>query len=296
MSPRRFARLVAMAIIIGIGIFNLYQAAIGWTMADGSAYWNAALRVREGAALYPPVTNYEASDVFRYSPWFAWAAVPFTYLPMGVAGAIWSAILLVASGMALLPLIRERAWLLVWLFGPILVGISANGNVHALLIALLVHGVERRSGPVWIAIAASLKIFPVLLALTYAGRREWGRFALAILLATVLWLPALAYDLSNYPRDPGRVGALFEFPVIYYAVVALAVGATLALAQTRYAWLSASTAVVLALPRLFVYDVTTLMVGADYALRKLPSRAPRADIPPSGTRGRRWPLAAGQRT
>ncbi|MEP6468799.1 MAG: glycosyltransferase 87 family protein [Chloroflexota bacterium] len=257
----RIARTVAMAVIIGIGIFNLYQALIGWTLADASAYWNAGLRLRAGGDLYPLVPILEASDVYRYAPWFAWVAVPFTYLPIEVAGAIWSVILLAASAIAVQPLVKARAWLLLALFGPILVGISANGNVHALLMAGLMHGVERRSGPVWIALAASLKVFPLLLALVYAGRRQWIRFALAVLLTGLLWAPALLYDLSNYPSQAGRAVALSAIPVLYFVVAGMAIGAALALAKTRFAWLAAATTVTLALPRLFVYDVTYLMLG-----------------------------------
>jgi hypothetical protein len=260
--PRiRIARTVATAVIIGIGIFNLYQAVLGWTLSDATAYWEAGLRLRADQDLYPLVAAPEAPDVFRYSPWFAWLAVPFTYLPVQVAGAIWSVILLAASGLALLPLVRARAWLLVALFGPILVGISAIGNVHALMIAALMHGVERRSGPLWIAAAASLKVFPLLLALVYAGRRQWIRFAMTVLLTALLWAPALLYDLSNYPSQPGRAVALFAAPILYVAVAGTAIGATLALAATRFAWLAAATTVSLSLPRLFVYDVTYLMLG-----------------------------------
>jgi hypothetical protein len=261
-SPNiRIARTVAMAVIIGIGIFNLYQAVIGWTMADASAYWNAALRLREGADLYPPVPILEASDVYRYAPWFAWLAVPFTFLPIQIAGAVWSVILLAASAVAMQPLVKARAWLPLALFGPILIGISANGNVHALLIATLMHGVERRSGPLWIAMAASLKVFPLLLALVYAGRRQWIRFALAVLITGALWAPALLFDLSNYPNQAGRAVALSAIPVLYFVVAGTAMGATLALASSRFAWLAAATTVTLALPRLFVYDVTYLMLG-----------------------------------
>ena len=255
-----------MAVIIGIGIFNLYQAVSGWHLLDASAYWNAAMRLRIGAPLYPPVPFPEASDVFRYSPWFAWAAVPFTFLPVQVAGALWSLVLLGASAWALEPLVRARAWLLVALFAPILVGISAVGNVQPLLVAALVHGVERRSGPLWIAVAASLKVFPLLLALVYAGRGQWLRFAAAIVLTGLLWAPALLYDLSSYPSQPGRAVALYSVPMLYFGVVGVAIGATLALARTRFAWLTAATTVTLALPRLFVYDVTLLMVGVRPAL------------------------------
>ena len=187
----RLARLVAMAVVIGIGIFNLYQAVIGWSLSDASAYWQAGMRLREGQDLYPALASVDASDVYRYAPWFAWLAIPWTYLPVQVAGALWSLVLLGASALALYPLARARGWLLVALFGPILVGISAVGNAHPLIIAALVWGVERRGGPLAIAAAASLKIFPLLFALVFAGRRQWGRFAAAIGLTALLWAPAL---------------------------------------------------------------------------------------------------------
>jgi len=258
----RLARTVALAVIIAIGIFNVYQAAIGWTLSDAGAYWEAAMRLRSGGDLYPALVSVDASEVYRYAPWFAWLVVPWTFLPQWLAGALWSVVLLAASAAALVPLVRANAWVLVALFAPILVGISAVGNVHPLLIAALMWSVERRSGPLWIAAAASLKIFPVLLALVYAGRREWWRFALSVLLTALLWAPALLYDLSGYAVEAGQAASLYAIPILYFAVVGLAAAATLALAATRYGWLAGATTVVLSLPRLFVYDVTYVMLGA----------------------------------
>ena len=270
LSWHRLARIVALAVIIGIGFFNLYQAALHWTLSDAEAYWNAGLRLREGAPLYPAVSNADASEVYRYAPWFAWLAVPFTFLPGQVAGAIWSAVLLAASGVALIPLIQARAWLLVAFFLPILVGISAVGNAHALMIAWLVHGVGRRSGPAWIALAASLKIFPILLAAVYAGRREWWRLGLTLALTALLWAPALAYGLEHYPVEAGQAASLIAIPALWVAVVGAVVVVALWLARGRYGWLAAACGVVLAVPRLFVYDVTYLMVGAAPAERVAP--------------------------
>ena len=269
MKPWRLARTVALAVIIAIGIFNVYQAVIGWSLPDAAAYWEAGLRIRGGQPLYPTLESVEASNVYRYAPWFAWLAVPWTYLPVQAAGAIWSAVLLAASTLALLPLVRARAWVLVALFGPILVGISAIGNVQPLIIAGLVFGADRRSGPLWVALAASLKIFPLLFALVYAGRRQWWRFAAAVLMTAALWAPALLYDLSGYATDAGQAALLFGAPAVYVAVGAFGVGVTLAAATTRWAWLAAATTVAVALPRFFVYDLTFLMVGA------VPMPAPR---------------------
>lgn len=261
MSGRRLARTVALAVIMGVGIVNLYWAVTGWTLSDADAYWNAALRLRAGEPLYPLLSNVDASEVYRYAPWFAWLAVPFTFLPVQLAGAIWSAILLGASALALIPLARARAWLLVAFFAPILVGISAVGNAQALMVAALVWGVERRSGPFWIGVAASLKIFPILFAAVYLGRGQWVRAAVAVAISGLLWAPALLYDLRGYATEAGQAASLISVPIIWAVVVVTAVGATLRLARGRFAWLAAAISVVVALPRLFVYDVTYSMLG-----------------------------------
>jgi hypothetical protein len=258
----RLARIVALAVIIGIGLFNLYIAVTGWTLSDAGAYWQAGLRLREGQPLYPILGSAEGSEIYRYAPWLAWVAVLWTYLPMGLAGVLWSALLLAASAFALLPLARAGAWVLVAFFAPILVGISAVGNIQPLIVAALVWGVGHRTGPLWIALAASLKLFPLLLALVYAGRRQWMAFGVTLVLTALLWLPAfLLYDLTSYPVSAGQAAGLIAFPVVYFVVTGVALGATFALAPTRWGWLAGATAVVLALPRLFVYDVTFLMTG-----------------------------------
>jgi hypothetical protein len=249
-------------VIIGIGLVNLIQAATHWTLSDAAAYWNAALRLREGEALYPLATNVDASEVYRYAPWLAWLAVPVTYMRVELAAALWSAMLLAASAVALVPLAQARAWLAIAFFAPILVGISAVGNIHPLVIAPLVWTVGRRAGPLWVGVAASLKIFPILFALVYLGRREWLRAFAALAVTALLWSPALLYDLSGYTTEPGLAASLISVPLLWALVVGAAIGAALRLAPGRFGWLAAALSVVLALPRLFVYDVTYLMVGA----------------------------------
>lgn len=274
MTPLRLARTVALAVIIGIGIFNLVEAVTNWTLSDAAAYWNAAERLRDGAPLYPVLTNVDASEVYRYAPWFAWLTVPFTLLSVQVAGVLWSAILLAGSAAALVPLARARQWALVAFFAPILIGISAVGNVQPLLIAPLVWGVERRSGPLWIAAAASLKVFPILFALVYVGRGQWGRAVAAVVIAAILWAPALLYDLRGYATEAGQAASLIAVPILWAVVVGAAIGITLRLARGSFGWLTAAVSVVLALPRLFVYDVTYLMVAAapDRGLSAPPNR------------------------
>lgn len=278
LGPIRLARTMALAVIIGIGIVNLYWAVTAWTLADAEAYWNAALRLREGLPLYPPLSNVEASDVYRYAPWFAWLTVPFTFLPVQIAGMLWSTVLFGAIALAVMPLVQARAWLALAFFLPVMVGISASGNVHALMIAALMLGVERRSGPLWIALAASLKIFPILLAVVYAGRRQWGRFATALGLTALLWAAALLYDLRDYPTGSGRAVSLISIPALYTFAVGAGVLITFAIARSRFRWLAAATTVLLAVPRLFVYDVTYLMLGVlPVAGWRPPDHAPDQD-------------------
>jgi hypothetical protein len=273
---RRLALTVLLGLLAGLAVGNLYWAIAQWTQADAGAYWNAALRLRAGEPLYPPGVDLEASDVYRYAPWFAWLAVPFTYLPVHIAGAIWSAVLVAASTIAVVPLARRGAWVQVLFFWPILIGISATGNVQALLIAWLVWGVERRSGPLWIALAASLKVVPLALVLVYAGRRQWLRAGATLLITAVLVAPALFYDLRTYPASAGYAGMLITWPVVYILVLAGAALISLRFASSRYGWLAASTTAALALPRFFTYDVTLLMVGVPWSSAR-PRRSARSD-------------------
>ena len=198
--------MLALAICIGFGLAFVIANIRSWELEDAEAYWNAALRLRDGGELYPALANVNAPEVYRYAPWFAWLWVPLTYLPKEIVQVGWSVLLLAAGAVALLPILRVRsvaALCLVALLGGLLVRTASTGNVQSLLIAGLVYGAPRRSGPLWIGIAASLKFAPILFALTYVGRREWGRALIAALVATALLAPALLYDLGGYPADPG---------------------------------------------------------------------------------------------
>ena len=258
----RLARIVALAVIIGIGFNHVYWSVVDWHLDDMNAYWDAGVRLRQGQPLFPPVTDVLASEVYRYSPWFAWLWAPITLLPRELVNVLWSIVLLAASVAAVVPLARRGAWIGVAFFLPILIGISAGGNVHALLVAALVLGVERRSGPLWIGVAASLKLFPILFALTYLGRRQWWRAAATALIAAVLLAPFALYDLTNYVTTAGGAALLWDWPVVYAVAVGASIIGALLLARTRYGWLASSVAVVIALPRSFLYDVTWVMVGA----------------------------------
>lgn len=257
----RLARLVTIALIVGVGVAQLILTVGDWHLRDMGAYWEAGLRLRHGEPLYPPLADAEASEVYRYAPWFAWLWVPLTFLPRPLVGVLWSLVLLMASAAALAPVVRRRAWLVAALLAPILIGISAIGNVHPLIVAALVHSIERRTGPVAIAMAASLKAVPILLVLTYLGRREWLRALATLVLTAVLLAPMALYDLSAYATDAGAASGLIEWWPIYAAAVAGCAVLAVRTAATRAGWLASAATVVVATPRLFVYDISYLAVA-----------------------------------
>lgn len=257
----RLARIIALAVVVGVGVNHVWWSIADWHLSDMNAYWDAGMRIRHGEALYPPVTDAIASDVFRYSPWFAWLWTPITFLPRELVNVAWSAVLLVASAAALWPMMMRRAWIAVAFFLPILVGISAIGNVHPILIAGVVLTADRRSGPAAIGVAASLKLFPFLFVLTYIGRRQWTRAAITVLITATLLVPYLFYDLTHYVTSTGGTSAIWDQPIVYAVTVAAAAALALYFARSRNGWLAASATVVLALPRFFVYDVTWIMAG-----------------------------------
>ena len=279
-------KIVSLAICIGIGLAFVFSNVISWDLEDMEAYWDAALRLRNGLPLFPAVPDAGAADVFRYSPWFAWLWIPLSSLPKAAVQVGWSAVLLGSIPVSIGPLLRHPSAAgicLGALAGGLLVKTASTGNVHALLIALLVWGVGRRSGPLWIGLAASLKLAPIAYALVYAGRREWGRVAETLLLTVALVAPALLYDLGEYPTDPGGSLSMLSIagPVPFMALAALGAVVAFALANTRYAWGAASVAAVLLIPRLDLYGLTYLLVGLT-ALPRPPGRHRASPTQPPG--------------
>jgi hypothetical protein len=264
---QRWAQLLALAVCIGFGLAFVISNVRSWQLEDADAYWNAAIRLRHGLPLYIPVDpGADEMTAYRYAPWLAWFWVPLTFLPKDAVQVGWSALLVAACVVAIIPLVRQRtaaAICLVALLGGLLVRTASTGNVQALLVAALVYGVPRRSGPIWIGLAASLKIAPIAYALVYAGRREWSRAALSVAVAGILFAPALLYDLSGYPTDPGESFSLLSLagPVPWTAVAVAAVLGAIALARSRLAWGAASVAVLSLIPRLELYGLTYLLVG-----------------------------------
>jgi len=165
-------------------------------------------------------------------------------------------------------------WAAFAFFTPLQLQGAVFGNVQPLLVLILLWGVERRSGPLWIALGASLKAVPLALVLVYAGRGEWRRAGVTLLLTGVLVAPMLLFDLSNYSTasGPNQDSLAGVSPFLYIPVALIALGAAYALARTRYRWAAGAFAMVASLPRMLSYQSSFMLVGL--ALRRQPSARP----------------------
>jgi hypothetical protein len=265
----RWLRLLLIGAVVGLSVAWLIWTVNGLSLADAQAYRMAADRLRVGQALYPSVADPGAASVYRYAPWFAAAWIPIAALPTPMGDMLWTSALLAASVVAMLPLARRRtlsASLLAVLGGTMLAWTAARGNVHPLMMVALVHGLHRRSGPIWVALAASLKAVPILFVLVYLARREWSRAALAIVLtaALVAPMPYLGWKLGGANLGASLSLWYLGSPLLWGIAAGIALVLALAVAWRfpHFAGLASAVTVILALPRLLLYDLTYLLVPA----------------------------------
>jgi hypothetical protein len=246
---------VALAVVVAWLIYTLASWFLAWNPADAGAYYDAAQRLRDGQPLYPAV-NPEAHEVYRYAPWFAFAWIPVTALPRDVALHVWSLLMLAVSFIAVWPLVRRPTWASVILAGlclQVLIETAMFGNAHPLVVAMLSLSVTRRSGPFWVGVATSLKLVPLLFAVVWLVRGEWRKALVATVTTAVLWLPALAFDLSHYVANPGSgLLSLYAISPAVWALAAAGAAAWFAYSvwtRSRLTWTSAAVLMFLGPPR-----------------------------------------------
>jgi hypothetical protein len=258
----RWMRLVACGIIGGMAIAQVVWTLQTWPMGDVEIYWEAGERIRDGEPLYPGDSPFRS---YRYAPWFAWVWAGLTFLPYWVVAVAWETALLAACVAVTIPYLRH-GWpgiALAAMLVPLLFAVSGGGNVQALLVVSLHYGLNRRSGPLWIALAASLRATPILFVMVYAARREWGRFWATLAITALLVAPMLLDNPQSLLTEVAghEPGLLSMSPVLYLivAVGAVMVVAVMAWRQSRYAAVAAAAAAVVASPKLFLYDATTML-------------------------------------
>lgn len=270
----RIARFIVTAIVLGWLAYTLASWFLAWNPADARAYYLAAERLRDGEALYPPMDP-DAHEVFRYAPWFAFAFLPFTLMPIDVATHVWSVLMLGCAFLAVVPVARlggRAAIALSALLGALLAETAMFGNAHPLVVALLSWTIVRPSAPWWLGVAASIKLAPIGFVLPWLGMRRVRGGVVAVVVAGLLFAPILAFDLSGYVISPGTglVSPYAASPMLWAVGAAMAVVAVVWLSAraSPYAYVAAGAAMFLVPPRVSTAYIAFLVPATLAALHR----------------------------
>lgn len=269
---RRVLAVQAVAIGVALGValtYLLARAPFDTTRlgVDMDAYWGAAVRIREGLPLYPPLADVDASGVFRYPAWFALAWVPLTLLPHQITTAAWVAAMFVGTAFALTPALRSRSvagLVLALLMAPLLLEAAWLGNIEPLMVAGLVWGLGTRGEVPAIALAAATKLTPIAFIAIPLARRDMVGAAATAALVGVLLIPNVWFDASMYPADVGGTLSLWLLGPPWWAAGALVSVAWLAWAVRRRSRFVALIAAISSLslpPRLNFINLPQLLAG-----------------------------------
>lgn len=268
--PRVRYVVVASAVLgVVIGLDTLRVHLQVDPLVDVHAYYDAGARLNAGQPLYEQISTTNDPDFYRYPPLLAIAFRPLALLPFETAALIWEAFLIALFVLTIVRLDWRDRWtwiVLGWLAAPI--GWSlAVGQAQVAVTFLLVIG-----APWAVAVAAHLKLLPVLVAVFWIGRRDWGALArlaawgLGLLILSFVLEPAGTLAYMTFP-DLGQVGEVrnlspYAFsPWLWLALVGALLVVALRLAPSRWGWAAAVALSVLASPRLLMYMFSTLASG-----------------------------------
>jgi hypothetical protein len=246
--------LCALAIVGALaGIYVFWLHVTTDPLADVHAYYDAAARLNAGQPLYPPDQDVNGPTAYFYPPLFAILFRPLALLPYSAAAAIWEAVVIASFAMTIwwIGPRRRETWLAIGILGIPIGWSVAIGQAQVPLTLLTAIG-----APWSIALAAHLKLFPVLIALWWIGRSEWRRlgvfaaWAAGLALLQLILAPQATFDF---------LAALTLAPLLWAALVVVGVGVVLRLAPTRRGWAAAVILSVVATPRLLTYMFMTFV-------------------------------------
>ncbi len=259
--------LAIIGAIAGVGV--AWMHILNDPLADAHAYYEAASRLNAGQPLYPAGLDPNSNQIYLYPPLLAVVLRPLALLPFEWFALAWE-LVVIGSFVALvrhLGVRRKATWLAIGLLGVPIGWALTVAQAHVPLTLLLALG-----QPWSIALAASLKLTPVLIAIWWLGRRNFEAFfaflvwtALLVLLQLVLEPNgSFAYFRSIGFEEIGQVRNISPFaqsPVLWLVLLLAGALVTLALARTRWGWAAAVTLATLASPRLLVYMLTGLLAA-----------------------------------
>ncbi|MDE3102311.1 MAG: DUF2029 domain-containing protein [Chloroflexota bacterium] len=203
--------LVAIAAVASTGIAT--TRPFGYDLV---AYLAAARRLTEGLPLYPLAaheTIYLGAGEYLYPPTSAVAFVPLALLPVDVAVAIWTALLVAIAAWTAYQLLRPipamaRPWALAayLLYLPLIAEITL-GNLSLVTLAFCLAArswsARPRSAGAALAFALGSKLLPAALPFFFVAARAWRSiavFAVVCVAAVVATLPWLAGSWLVYLR------------------------------------------------------------------------------------------------
>ncbi len=276
----RLARLAWFGVavvgaIAGVATFVLHITED--PLADVRAYYDAGARLNAGLPLYDQPSTTNDAEFYRYPPLLAIAFRPVAaLLPYETAAILWGLLGVAFFVLTLwtLGVRRFEVWVAVGVLGLPIGWSLAIGQAQVEVTWLLALG-----APWAVALAANLKVLPLLAAVFWLGRRDWRALgwllgAMALLGAAQLVLePAGTLEYLQFLslEQVGEVRNLSPYAIspLLWAVLAGGLGLlALRLAPTRWGWPIAVAFSVLAAPRLLSYMLMTLLA----ALRR--DRAP----------------------
>jgi Glycosyltransferase family 87 len=238
-------------------------------LADVRAYYDAGARLNAGLPLYVQPAGTDDPAFYRYPPLLAIAFRPLALLPFETAALIWEAFLIVLFGATIMRtgVRNEWTWIVLgWLAAPVAWSLAV-GQAQVAVTFLVAVG-----APWAIALAANLKILPLLVAVYWIGRRDWA--AVRLVVVWMAGLIALQFILEPAGMiafigfsDLGQVGnvenrSLYALsPILWAAFVVVMIGLALRYASTRAGWALAVSTSVLVSPRLLMYQLSTLFAA-----------------------------------
>ena len=267
-QSRNVQLVLAASAVLGalIGLQTLVLHLTLDPLADVRAYYDAGARLNAGLPLYDQPAGTDDAAFYRYPPLLAVFFRPLALLPFETAALIWEALLLVlfAATVYRSGLRNRWTWLVLgWLAAPIAWSL-AIGQAQVAVTFLVILGT-----PFGIALAANLKLLPLLVAVYWVGRRDLralgilGLWLVALAALSLLLEPAGTIAFIGFP-DLGQVGnvenrSLYALsPLLWLAFVAMLAALAFRFAPTRAGWALAVALSVLASPRLLMYQLSTL--------------------------------------
>jgi len=272
----RLAWTVLIGLYLALGLAGaLYLAPTTAVGQDLATYQRAGDLLWSGQNPYSGQGDLGQENQYRYPPLLAmvipvlgWPPLWYGLLAASIAATIWLWYRTAGLPGLLVPALLVGAW------GQQLI----NGNSQAIVVWLLaITPLTGRAGPAALALATMLKIHPVIGLVWFAGRRDWralGIYAGVAGALLLVQLPWLGDFVRYYLTDPAAAETIpgMSLRAIHPAVWVLGIVVTLVLAwryaETRYGWLLATVAQIVALPRVLLVNLALLLAAP------LPPRRP----------------------